>query len=166
MCIHYHYHFQIHYYLVLPVELQIEDEFPPLIDDIIKSLGNNRCRAFEEFINDVDENVLNSFVEVVTKCFKAQQLDKKDKMFTIFDFSLSVIVAMEKRIDQLRKNELRNNVGGVMVSQDADSWTSLILTFDEDMNLKSATGEDISQKSFSAYDWKIVRVIGNKLKDK
>ena len=87
-------------------------------------------------------------------------------MFTIFDFSLSVIVAMEKRIDQLRKNELRNNVGGVMVSQDADSWTSLILTFDEHMNLKSATGEDISQKSFSAYDWKIVRVIGNKLKDK
>ena len=97
---------------------------------------------------------------------KKTAIDKKDKMFTIFDYSLSVVVAMEKRLDQLRKNELRNNVGGVMVSQDADSWTSLILTFDDDMNLKSATGEDITQKSFAQYDWKIVRVIGNKLKDK
>ena len=76
-------------------------------------LAQDRANISADFLEMMKQEI----VDVVKKCFIAQQIDKKDKMFTIFDYSLSVVVAMEKRLDQLRKNELRNNVGGVMVSQ-------------------------------------------------
>ena len=149
-----------------PMIIEEGPVLPPLVKNILSLLGSDHCEAFESFIDEVEENVLDTFVGAVNKCLNDQRADRKDKMFTIFDYQLSVVVAMEKRLDQLRINELRNNVGGVMVSQDATTWTSLTLTFDDGMELKNVAQEVITPRDFSTYDWKIVRVIGSKLKNR
>ena len=76
---------------------------------------------------------------------------------------MTIVLAVERNYDALRKTELKNNVGGVMLSRDADSWTSLIISLDDSMHITNIDSELITEKSFSSYDWKIVNVIKGQL---
>ena len=137
--------------------------FPSIVTEIIKNLAGIECKAFEKFIAEVDDDVIESFAETIAQCWKKQQSDGKDKIFSIYDYQMTIVLAVERNYDTLRKTELKNNVGGVMLSRDADSWTSLIISLDDSMHITNIDSELITEKSFSSYDWKIVNVIKGQL---
>ena len=84
-------------------------------------------------------------------------------MFSMYDSSISVLIAANKVNDELRKEELLNNAVAVMYSRHKDRWHALILSIDEDFHILDAYERTISPDSFSASNWKICRIIGEQL---
>ena len=91
-------------------------------------------------------------------------LDGKDKMFSIFDRHLSVIIASPKMVwDSIRKEELLNNAGAVMYSKHADSWNALVVLLSDGFEIEHAEEIAITPSSFSPANWKICTNIGELL---
>ena len=141
-------------------------QYPPLVSAILSSLDKTEGKAFFDFVEGVESSVLEEFSQAIKDCIDKVNLDGKDKLLSIFDFNLSIIVASDRRVDSLRLTELRNNVGAVMYSRSASEWTSIVLFFTEDGTLEESRSEILSEKSFTQSNWKIVRVLGEQLIEK
>ena len=140
----------------------IKTEIPGVIGEIYKVLGSSS--AFGQFIELSDEDTLSDLDEVIENCWKRQQVEGKDKMFNIPDYSLSIILARDSVRDDLRLSELLNNAGGVMYSRDSESWNAVIVYIDPDHAVEKAIEKTISRNSFSLSDWKRVTYIGEQMK--
>ena len=101
--------------------------------------------------------------KVIRSSWERQLSDGKDKMFSIFDYSISVILSANRINDSLRRETLLNNAGAVMYSKHEESWNALILSIDDDYEIVDAYEESITPSSFSPSNWKICRVIGEQL---
>ena len=99
-------------------------------------------------------------------CWQQQLKDNKDKMFNIIDYKLSIIIAVPKKSDSLRRSELLNNAGAAMLVQKVEDWNVLLFSFDNDGSISELQEQKITKDSFLDYDWKIVRVIAQKMEDK
>ena len=140
----------------------IKTEIPGVIGEIYKVLGSSS--AFGHFIELSDEDTLSDLDEVIENCWKRQQVEGKDKMFNIPDYSLSIILARDSVRDDLRLSELLNNAGGVMYSRDSESWNAVIVYIDPDHAVEKAIEKTISRNTFSLSDWKRVTYIGEQMK--
>ena len=141
-------------------------QYPPLVSSILSSLDKTEGKAFFDFVEGVESSVLEEFSQAIKDCIDKVKIDGKDKLLSIFDFNLSIIVASDKRVDSLRLTELRNNVGAVTYSRSASAWTSIVLFFTEGGTLEESRSEILSEKSFTQSNWKIVRVLGEQLIEK
>ena len=137
-------------------------ELPGIIKAIYKALGSSS--AFGEFIKLSDKDTLSDLDDVIENCWNRQQMEGKDKMFNISDYSLSIILARDSVRDDLRLSELLNNAGGVMYSRDCDSWNAVIVYIDSDHVVEKALEKTIKRESFSPSDWKRVTYIGEQMK--
>lgn len=137
-------------------------ELPGIIKAIYKALGASS--AFGEFIKLSDKDTLSDLDDVIENCWNRQQMEGKDKMFNISDYSLSIILARDSVRDDLRLSELLNNAGGVMYSRDCDSWNAVIVYIDSDHVVEKALEKTIKRESFSPSDWKRVTYIGEQMK--
>ena len=141
------------------------DDFSDLagvVKEIAEKVGSNS--AFVGFVRSSDKDMHLYLEDVIKRSWNRQREDGKDKMFSIFDYSLSILIASKKVVmDDLRMEELLNNAGAVMYSRHANSWNSLILSFDDDYTLLSAEEKKITPSSFSPSNWKICRIVGEQL---
>ena len=146
----------------LDEEIVRKAEIPGVIGEIYKILGSSS--AFGQFIGLSDEDTLSDLDEVIENCWKRQQVEGKDKMFNIPDYSLSIILAHDSVRDDLRLSELLNNAGGVMYSRDSECWNAVIVYIDPEYTVEKAIEKMISRSTFSPSDWKRVTYIGEQMK--
>ena len=146
----------------LDEEIVRKAEIPGVIGEIYKILGSSS--AFGQFIELSDEDTLSDLDEVIENCWKRQQVEGKDKMFNIPDYSLSIILAHDSVRDDLRLSELLNNAGGVMYSRDSECWNAVIVYIDPEYTVEKAIEKTISRSTFSPSDWKRVTYIGEQMK--
>lgn len=146
----------------LDEEIVRKAEIPGVIGEIYKILGSSS--AFGQFIELSDEDTLSDLDEVIENCWKRQQVEGKDKMFNIPDYSLSIILAHDSVRDELRLSELLNNAGGVMYSRDSECWNAVIVYIDPEYTVEKAIEKMISRSTFSPSDWKRVTYIGEQMK--
>ncbi len=146
----------------LDEEIVRKAEIPGVIGEIYKILGSSS--AFGQFIGLSDEDTLSDLDEVIENCWKRQQVEGKDKMFNIPDYSLSIILAHDSVRDELRLSELLNNAGGVMYSRDSECWNAVIVYIDPEYTVEKAIEKMISRSTFSPSDWKRVTYIGEQMK--
>ena len=127
------------------VDDEIEEKAEGIVYSIYKELGKDS--AFASFIRSSDSGTLEELEEIIQSCWNRQQVEGKDKLFNIVDYSLSILLAHDSIRDDLRLSELLNNAGGVMYSRDMD-----------------AMEKTISRETFSASDWKRVTYIGEQMR--
>ena len=142
-------------------EVPESPNFPGILGEIASYLESGS--AFVSFLSSSDGEMLDYLGKVIRSSWEREQADGKDKMFSIYDCSISVLIAANKVNDELRKEELLNNAGAVMYSRHKDRWHALILSIDEDFHILDAYERTISPDSFSASNWKICRIIGEQL---
>ena len=140
----------------------MKTEISGVIGEIYKILGSSS--AFGQFLGLSDEDTLSDLDEVIENCWKRQQVEGKDKMFNIPDYSLSIILARDSVRDDLRLSELLNNAGGVMYSRDCECWNAVIVYIDPDHTVEKAIEKTVSRSTFSPSDWKRVTYIGEQMK--
>ena len=155
------------------VEEEIEEEEPEENKDI--ELGGilreiavrlDSDGPFMSFLLSSDEEMRNYLETVIRSSWDRQKSDGKDKMFSIFDYSISVIISSSIVNDNLRKEGLLNNAGAVMYSRHKEEWDALILSINDDFEIVDAYEKHITPDSFSASNWKICRVVGQQLIDR
>ena len=138
----------------------------PKYSDIIRSIarkleGEGDC--FYSFLEREDESVISYFDRVIHDSWERQQADGKDKMFSVFEYDMSLLLSKGRIYDDLRLQELMNNAGAVMCSQSKNSWNALLLYINQDYVVESAKMIKLSRSSFSSSDWKIVTNIADAL---
>ena len=145
-----------------------EEDFldSPKYSDIIRSIarkleGEGDC--FYSFLEREDESVISYFDRVIHDSWERQQADGKDKMFSVFEYDMSLLLSKGRIYDDLRLQELMNNAGAVMCSQSKNSWNALLLYINQDYVVESAKMIKLSRSSFSSSDWKIVTNIADAL---
>ena len=149
-------------------EMIEEDEDEPVIPELDGILGEISRRmdpsgAFMSFVSSADGEMLDYLGRVIRSSWERQRADGKDKMFSIYDYSISVLIAADKVNDDLRKEELLNNAGAVMYSRHRKEWNALVLSIDDDFHIADAYERTITPASFSASNWKICTIIGEQL---
>ena len=141
------------------------DDFSDLdgiIKDIAEKVGPKS--TFVDFVRSSGQDMHSYLEGLINKSWSRQKEDGKDKMFSIFDYSLSILIAAPKVVmDDIRREEILNNAGAVMYSRHASSWNALVLSFGDDFTLLSAEERKITPSSFSPSNWKICRIVGEQL---
>ena len=140
-------------------------ELTGALSDIVKTLGCYDGK-FVSFLKNSDKDMLNYLNTIIESSWKKQQVDHKDKLFSIYDYSISVLLADSPVRDELRLSELLNNAGAVMYSKDASEWTALILYINEEYKVEEASETTFNRESFSSSDWKRIVNIGEILKSR
>ena len=137
----------------------------PKLSGILEKIANrlDETGPFLRFLFSADEEMNDYLAKVIRSSWERQLSDGKDKMFSIFDYSISVILSANRINDSLRRETLLNNAGAVMYSKHEESWNALILSIDDDYEIVDAYEESITPSSFSSSNWKICRVIGEQL---
>ena len=137
----------------------------PKLSGILEKIANrlDETGPFLWFLFSADEEMKDYLAKVIRSSWERQLSDGKDKMFSIFDYSISVILSANRINDSLRRETLLNNAGAVMYSKHEESWNALILSIDDDYEIVDAYEESITPSSFSPSNWKICRVIGEQL---
>jgi len=167
--------------MVPPLEKPIPVSMPVLEDVVTSVVGGAldgkdvpaHLREILEFTQKVDgpfftmckqgdEQLLSASDGLIMKAQDAQHIDGKDKMFTLGQFGLTVILSAG-RDDQMSRFDRRANIGAIMYAEGKDSWGCLTLDYDKNGKLRRANEEIINRKSYSASDWKYVTNIGERL---
>ena len=144
------------------VDDEIEEKAEGIVYSIYKELGKDS--AFASFIRSSDSGTLEELEEIIQSCWNRQQVEGKDKLFNIVDYSLSILLAHDSIRDDLRLSELLNNAGGVMYSRDMDTWKAVIVYINSSYTVEEAMEKTISRETFSASDWKRVTYIGEQMR--
>ena len=154
------------------VSLEEEDEEEQELPEKVMELSGilreiaaklDRKGPFLSFLSSADDDMKDYLGKVIRSSWERQRTDGKDKMFSIFDYSISVILSAGRINDSLRREALLNNAGAVMYSRHKDEWNALILSIDDDFELVDAYEKNVTPESFSSSNWKICRVIGEQL---
>ena len=144
-----------------------EEETPSLsLDGILGEIASHLSSkgAFMSFVSSAESDMLDYLSRVIRASWEKQQADGKDKMFSVFDYSISVILASPNAVrDELRKEELLNNAGAVMYSKHREEWNALVLVINSSYELEDAFETVITPSSFSPSNWKICTIIGEQL---
>lgn len=133
-----------------------------IVYEMYKSLGPSS--VFASFLRDTSSETLEELEAVIKNCWSRMNNENKDKLFNIYDYSLSIILSKDNNKDELRMAELLNNAGGVMYSRRMDSWTAIIIYINPSYILESAIEKTITKESFTPSDWKRVTYIGEQMR--
>lgn len=146
------------------VDEEIEDKAEGIIYSIYKELGKDS--TFAEFIKTSERETLEELDDVIQNCWNRQQVEGKDKLFNIPDYSISILLAHDSIRDDLRMSELLNNAGGVMYARGKESWKAVIVYINSSYSVEEAIEKTITRDSFSSSDWKRVTYIGEQMRKK
>ncbi len=112
--------------------------------------------AFFSFLEKEDESVIDQFEKTIHQCWDKMQTDRKDKMFSVFEYDMSLILLKERSYDELKKADLMNSAGSVMYSRAKSEWNVLFLYINGNYEVEDARMIRITPSSFNPSDWKIV----------
>ena len=91
----------------------------PKLSGILEKIANrlDETGPFLRFLFSADEEMKDYLAKVIRSSWERQLSDGKDKMFSIFDYSISVILSANRINDSLRRETLLNNVSEEEVSE-------------------------------------------------
>ncbi|MFA6774631.1 MAG: hypothetical protein WCR76_00015 [Sphaerochaetaceae bacterium] len=112
-----------------------------------------------------DARLLSATAGLIDRALEAQRTDGKDKLFTIGQFELTVILSAG-RDDQVSLFDRKANIGAILYADKKDSWDCVTLEYGQAGILLKAKEEEIQRKSFSTGDWKYISTIGERLLEK
>ena len=121
------------------------------------------AESLYSFLTKEDESVLEYFDKVIHDSWEKQQIDGKDKMFSVFEYDMSLLLSKGRIYDDLRLQELMNNAGAVMCSQGKKEWNALLIYINKNYEVESAKMVKLDKASFSSSNWKIVTNIADAL---
>ena len=148
----------------IPQEEEAEEDeirFDGILGEIASRLETDS--PFLSFLKMADEEMLSYLEKVLKSSWERQKADGKDKMFSIYDYSISVVISASPINDSLKKDGLLNNAGAVMYSKHKEEWDALILVIDDDFSISDVLEKKITPDSFTPSNWKICRVVGQQL---
>ena len=100
--------------------------------------------------------------DIIDSALQACVKDGRDKMFTIPDTKISVVVYKDSK-DPMLQMQRRQNVGAMMYLNQTDSWDALELPVNENGALLTPSYTTITKHSFTDWQWRIVENIGQKI---
>ncbi len=140
----------------------LEDLFPKRVYEIVALLGEEDSNFFN-ICKELNMDILSSIDLLLNKALEKQKSDKKEKMFTIPGYDLTLVIAQNNN-DKLKIWERKTNLGAVMYSQGKERWNALILHYDINDNLISLNQVEVKKEDYDAVDWKFVVSTVNKMK--
>ena len=147
-------------------DVPVAEDSPELdLDGILGEIASHLDAngPFMKFLSSSDEEMVSYLEKVIKSSWERQKADGKDKMFSIYDYSISVIISSSEVNDNLKKEGLLNNAGAVMYSRHKEEWNALILVINDDFSVFDAFEKKITPDSFTPSNWKICRVVGEQL---
>lgn len=135
----------------------LDSELLPLLKDIILFLPA-QCK-FVDYVSKLSNDDRKDLVRAIENARNAWMKDNADKMFSIIDGDLTIGILSDV-IDPMREVQRLESVGAQMFSYDKEAWNYIKLYFDVDGKLIRADSEDVSQKSFNSWQWKVVQTNG------
>lgn len=132
------------------------------IIDIARKVEGDASSLFS-FLEKEDVSVIDYFDAVIRQSWEKQAEDGRDKMFSVFEYDMSLLLSKGRIYDDLRLQELMNNAGAVMYSQGKSRWNALLIYINKDYEVESAKMIVLTKESFSPSNWKIVTNIGDAL---
>ena len=143
-----------------PVSTPVPNEPLLLLDTITKSFTKeNSLTTFASQHNHEQRKEISNYIDSAWQaCIK----DGHDKMFTIPESTISVIIFKASR-DPMLQMQRRQNVGALMYLNQKDSWDALELPINENGALLEPTFTTITKRSFTDWQWRIVENIGMRM---
>ena len=143
-----------------PVSTPVPEEPLLLLDTITKSFTKeNSLTTFASQHNHEQRKEISNYIDSAWQaCIK----DGHDKMFTIPESTISVIIFKASR-DPMLQMQRRQNVGALMYLNQKDSWDALELPINENGALLEPTFTTITKRSFTDWQWRIVENIGMRM---
>ncbi len=138
----------------------VEPEPKTLLDSVLKGFTNEN--TVTQYVAQLSDEQRNSLSKLMESALRACIKDGRDKMFTIPNTTISVMVYKASR-DPMLQLQRRQNVGAVMYSEHKDSWSSLELAINENGALVKCECNVITKKSFLDWQWKMVENLGKRI---
>ncbi len=135
-----------------------------MIQDILHTLGKKET-VFGAACAAKGVGFMTSVAGLIDEAKTMQCVDGKDKMFTLQDLGLTIVLCMP-HVDALREISRRNNVAAIMYIQGRSSWHTLHLTYNNAGILMDAKELTLRQSEFSVPDWKLVVNLGDRLMER
>ncbi|MCH3917115.1 MAG: hypothetical protein LKE40_06590 [Spirochaetia bacterium] len=132
-----------------------KSKWPDKIAEIFSKLEKAETSKFYGICDAADAVFLAEMARVLEQVRLAQLADGKDKMFTVPDSDLTIVLTTGQD-DLLRNWDRKNNVGAVMYSHGCEEWTALTLKYGRSGKLVRAVELGISKDDFQPIDWKFV----------
>lgn len=135
----------------------LDSELLPLLREIILFMPGE-CK-FVDYIAKLSNEDRKDLVRAIDNAKSAWLKNYSDKMFTIADGQLTIGILSDVS-DPMRDVQRLESVGAQMFSYDKESWNFVKLYFDNEGKFLRADSEDITQKSFNSWQWKVVQTNG------
>ena len=142
------------------VEAEPEEEPLLLLDAIAKSFTKEN--SLTSFVNQQSYEERKEISNIIDSALQACVKDGRDKMFTIPETKISVVVFKSSRDPMLEMQRLQN-VGAMMYLDQANSWEALELPVNEAGGMLPPTFTTITKNSFTDWQWKLVEKMGQRL---
>ncbi len=136
------------------------DEPLLLLEAITKSF--NKENALTTYATQHTYEQRKELSDIIDSALQACVKDGRDKMFTIPDTKISVVVYKDSK-DPMLQMQRRQNVGAMMYLNQTDSWDALELPVNENGALLTPNYTTITKHSFTDWQWRIVENIGQKI---
>ncbi|MCR5760700.1 MAG: hypothetical protein K6F82_01670 [Sphaerochaetaceae bacterium] len=146
-----------------PVKEPAEEIKTDLCETIIERLPFNSL--VRSYLKGRDKDILHDISATIEQARVAWVIDGKDKMFTIPDSDISVIVCSSLN-DPMADIQRQIHAAALMIAAEKSRWNILFVTFDGDQKLADVVSQEISKKVFSDWQWKraqnLSAIIANK----
>lgn len=137
-----------------------ETEPKNFLDSVIK--GFTQENPVTQYVSQLSNDQRNSLSKLMESALRACIKEGRDKMFTIPDTTISVMVYKASR-DPMLQLQRRQNVGAIMYAEHKESWSSLDISINENDALVKCECNVITKKSFLDWQWKMVENLGKRI---
>jgi hypothetical protein len=143
-----------------PTPEPVSNEPLLLLEAITKSF--NKENSLTTYASQHTYEQRKELSDIIDSALQACVKDGRDKMFTIPDTKISVVVYKDSK-DPMLQMQRRQNVGAMMYLNQTDSWDALELPVNENGALLTPSYTTITKHSFTDWQWRIVENIGQKI---
>ncbi len=140
-----------------------EEAKESLCSHIIEKLPSNSL--IKTYLKRQDEDMLKDISYTIEQARLAWVIDGKDKMFTIPETDISVIVCSSLN-DPMAKIQRQIHVAALMIASQKTRWNVLFVTFDSEQRLDEAVSQEISRATFSDWQWKRAQSLADLISNK
>jgi len=145
----------------------VDGNLPSTLKEILERLSPEweTENPFVSFCKQAEPQLLMGTAGLIEQARQSQLSDKKDKMFTIPGFDITVFLMAEKG-DALRAWDRKENIGAIMYMQNKTTWNVLYLGYNVSGKLLQAEEQAIRYEDFSQSDWKYAVNLGDRILEK
>lgn len=122
-----------------------------------------KYNSVANYMKNLPRLMQDQLAEVIEGICNNWKVSKRDKMFEIPNTGISVAV-LGKSSDPMVQIQRLESIGAVMVASDKNRWTALMIYLNENAEIDIVESKDISQLSFTDWQWKTVLEQGEKIK--